>query len=121
MTTRPPRKPKAVAEPPNSVEAAIATAARLTEEAAAMQAPVMSRAATARNMAQQRRNELARERSDFVDRLNLLSAQYKAAVDALQAHIDDIDEEDALYANGFEPVTVSGNVEPIRADVEMAA
>lgn len=118
MTTRPPRKPKAApAEAPNSVAAAIATAARLTEEAAATQAPVMSRAVTALNMAQQRRNELARERSDFVDRMNLLSAHYKAAVDALQAHIDDIDEEDALYANGF---PAKSNVEPIRPDVERA-
>lgn len=105
-------KPKRVRKPaakpsvkaPNSVEAAIAEADRVTTEAAAMQAPVMSRAATARNQVEAEVKGLERDRADFVDRMNLLTAQYTAAHEALGAHVDDIDATIAIKRNGIGPV-----------------
>ena len=90
----------------------------LTKEAAEMQAPIRSRVASARNKVQQRRNELARERADLMDRIKLLKTETEAALKALQIHVDDIDAEDALYANGFQG---KANVEPIRQDLGEAA
>lgn len=106
MTDMAPIKAKGArvkAPPPaqTSVEAAIEAAGRLTAEAAAMTAPIMSRAVVARNAADMRLKELDRERADLTDRQALLTAQYQSAMAGLQEHITDIDDEVALIRGGI--------------------
>lgn len=73
---------------------------RVVKEAAEQTAPMTARATAVRNEQTKRLNDLTRERNDFTDRKELLTAQYQAAVNGLDEHIRDIDEARRVLVEG---------------------
>jgi predicted naringenin-chalcone synthase len=99
-----------VQDDPEANEKAVAVAA-------AQEAPITSRAHAVRNRQSMELNGLLRERESFEDRIELLSKQYRAALNGLNAHVSDIDAAIALITGGIG--TPSPQIEQ-RAEAEQA-
>lgn len=77
----------------------IAEMERLVVDAAALQAPIVSRATQHLDRLTIAQRELVNERENYVDRRTLLDRQYQAACVGLDSEIADIDAALALYAS----------------------
>lgn len=85
-------------------EAAIQKAEKISASLKAQKVPMLSRSASVVDDGTRRSNELSRERERLDEVKQLLTADYNAAMDALNAQLGDIDEARSFIHGGIPPM-----------------
>lgn len=88
-------------------EAAIQAAEQISATLKAQTVPMLTRAASVVDDGTRRSNELSRERERLVEVQQLLTADYEAAMGALNRQVEDIDEAVRLIHGGIPHVTAA--------------